>query len=92
MLIGKVVETFEIKGRGVVVATDTTYEQLPNELRLKIGDPLELRLNGKVVLSTNVAGIEHCDPWSPKHNFAFLIPRDLTKADVPIGSEVWAVV
>jgi len=91
MLAGKVVGTFEIKGHGVVVATDTTYEQLPRELKLKIGDPVELRVDGNVILRTKVVGIEHCDPWSPKHTFGFLLPRDLSKADVPIGSEVWSV-
>ena len=91
MFVGKVHDTFEIKGRGVVVATDTTYDQLPRELRLKIGDPIELRVDGKVILRTKVVGIEHCDPWSPEHTFAFLLPRDLSKADVPIGSEVWSV-
>jgi hypothetical protein len=61
MLIGRVVDTFEIKGRGVVVAIDTTYEQLPPDLKLKIDDPIELRMNGEVVLRTKIAGIEHCE-------------------------------
>jgi hypothetical protein len=91
MLVGKVFDTFEIKGRGVVVATDTTYEQLPRELKLKIGDPIEFRVGKDVVLRTTVVGIEHCDPWSPTHTFAFLLPGDLSKADVPIGSEAWSV-
>jgi hypothetical protein len=91
MLVGRVFDTFEIKGRGVVVATDTTYEQLPRDLKLKIGDPIELRVGTEVVLRTRIVGIEHCDPWSPKHTFAFLLPRELSKADVPIGSEVWSV-
>lgn len=91
MLVGKVFDTFEIKGRGIVVATDTTYEQLPRELKLRVGDPVELRIGGAVVLQTKIVGIEHCDPWSPTHTFGFLLPRDLSKADVPIGSEVWSV-
>jgi hypothetical protein len=86
-----VFDTFEIKGRGVVVATDTTYEQLPRELKLKIDDPIELRMAGVVILQTRIVGIEHFSPWSPKHSFAFLLPRDLTKPDVPIGAEVWSV-
>jgi hypothetical protein len=90
MFVGKVIDTFDIKGRGVVVITDTTYEQLPRELTLKIGDPVEIRMDGEVVLRTKIVGIEHCDPWSPKHTFAFLLPRDVSKADVPIGSQVWS--
>jgi len=91
MLVGKVFDTFDIKGRGLVVATDTTYEQLPRELKLKIGDPVEFRIGGEVVMRSRIVGIEHCDPWSPKHTFAFLVPRDVSKADVPIGSEVWSM-
>ncbi len=42
-------------------------------------------------MQTKIVGIEHCDPWSPKHTFAFLLPRDVSKADVPIDCEVWSV-
>jgi len=90
MFVGKILETFEIKGRGIVVATDTTYEKLPHDLRLKIGDSVELRMGGAVILQTRIVGIEHCNPWSPTLPFAFLLPRDLSKADVPVGSEVWS--
>ena len=88
--LGKVLDTFDIKGRGIVVVTDTTWEQLPRDLKFKIGDPVELRMGGVVVLQTRIAGIEHCDPWSPAHLFGFLLPRDVSKADVPVGSEVWS--
>ncbi|HWG44582.1 MAG TPA: hypothetical protein VN688_17520 [Gemmataceae bacterium] len=88
MLIGMVSDTFAIKGRGVVVATDTTYEQLPQDLKLKVGDPIELRNNGVVILRTNVAGLA---PWTPKQLFGFLLPRDVSKEDVPVGAEVWTV-
>lgn len=90
MLIGAVAETFEIRGRGLVVATDTTYERLPRDLKLKIGDPVEFRSDGRVFHS-RVMGIEHCDPWTPRQLFAILLPREVTKADVLIGAAIWAV-
>jgi len=91
MLVGKVFGTFEIKGRGVVVATETTYERLPRDLKLKIGDPVEFRMGGELVLRTKIVGIEHCDPWSPRNTFGFLLPREVSKADVPVGSKAWSV-
>ena len=90
MLVGTVSDTFEIKGRGLVVATDTPYERLPRDLKLRIGDPIEFRSGCRVLRST-VVGIEHCDPWTPKNLFAFLLPREVVKADVAVGAEVWTV-
>lgn len=91
MLIGKVTETFLIRGRGVVVTTDTAYEQLPQDLKLKVGDPIEFRRGGALILRTKVAGIEHCDPWTPKRLFAFLLSGDVRKEEVPTGVEVWSL-
>lgn len=90
MLVGAVVDTFEIQGRGLVVITDTPYERLPRDLKLRIGDPVELHSCGRVFRS-RVVGIEHGDPWTPKQLFAFLLPREVVKADVLVGAEVWAV-
>lgn len=90
MLLGAVTDTFEIRRRGLVVVTDTPYERLPCDLKLQIGDPVEFRSGGRVFRS-RVEGIEHCDPWNPKQGFAFLLPREAVKADVPLGAEVWAV-
>jgi hypothetical protein len=91
LYVGNVVDTFDITGRGLVVATNLTYEQLPQCFTLKIGDSVEFRHSGETVLTTTVAGIEHCDPRTPKSVFAFLLPRSVQKVDVPAGSEVWRV-
>jgi hypothetical protein len=90
MFVGRVTNTFELKGRGVVVSTHTTYEELPPDLKLRIGDSVELRSDFGV-LRTKVTGIAHCDPWTPKLPFDFLLPPDVRKEDAPIGAEVWAV-
>lgn len=91
MFVGKVLDTFEIKGLGIVVVTNTTYEQLSQELTLTIGYPVELRMNGEVVLQTKIIGIDHGSPWSPMQSLGFLLPGDMNKSDVPIGSEVWSI-
>lgn len=89
MKVGRVAELFEISGRGAVVVIDTSYEQLPQDLCLKIGDSVDFRNGTEVTLKSTVTGIEHCDPWTPRQKFAFLLPRDVPKDAVPVGSEVW---
>ena len=82
-------DLFQIRGRGVVVETDRTYETLPNALALKVGDPIEFRHMGRTVLRTYVAGIEICCPWSPKQPFVFLLPPTITTQTIPVGTEIW---
>ncbi|MBA4031248.1 MAG: hypothetical protein C0478_10230 [Planctomyces sp.] len=83
-----VVDTFEIQGRGLVVATDMRYKELPSWLAFKIGDEIELHSKSHI-LRTRIAGIEHCDPWTPETTFGFLLPADVSKDQLPIGCEVW---
>jgi hypothetical protein len=85
----KVTALFEVHGRGVVAITDKTYETLPQGLKLKTGAVIEFRGQGCKPMRTTIVGIEHCDPWSPKHDFAFLLPREVRKSDVPLEAEVW---
>ena len=83
-----VADKFDIQGRGVVVATDKRYEDLPSWLALKIGDDVELRSEENTV-RTRVAGIEFVDPRTPKTPFGFLLPADVPKDRVTIGCEIW---
>jgi len=91
MFIGSVVETFEFSVGRFAIITDLTYERWPEGLKVQIGDSVELRAQGTHVVRTEIMGIEHASPWSPKHPFVFLPSPNVTKADVPIGSEVWAL-
>jgi len=81
-------DLFQTSGRGVVVVTDKTYEAMPRTLALKIGDPIEFRQAGRIVLETIVAGIE-LGRWSPKRPFAFLLPFAVAMQDVPVSAEIW---
>ena len=84
-----VVELFNIKGRGVVVATDKTSESLSSQTTVKIGDEVEFRRDGRIILKTRIIGIEHFDPWTPKQPLAFLVPPDVITGEVEIGAEIW---
>ncbi|MDC0936048.1 hypothetical protein OAS39_07160 [Pirellulales bacterium] len=88
MLVGKVHYTRLLAQHGLVVILDTPIGQLPHELHLKIGDRIGFRVDGVTVGTANVAGIEHCDPYTPKRLFSFLISEQVTKVEVPIGAEV----
>lgn len=83
-----VAETFVLQNRGVVVATDKRYEELPKEFTLKVGDDVQLRSDGNTV-RTSIAGIEIVNPWTPQTPFAFLLPADVPKEQVTIGCEIW---
>ncbi len=88
MLIGKVEDIWYLEQRGLIVILKTPIAQLPKGLRLKIGDGICFRTDGRTVKSTTVEGIEHCDPYTPKQLFSILLPKDISKAEIPIGAEV----
>lgn len=90
MLVGTVADTFEFRGRGLVVTTDTPIERLPRDPKIKTGDLVEFRGAGRIFRS-RIVGIEFCDPWSPLRPFAFLLPPLVNKGDVPLGAEIWIV-
>jgi hypothetical protein len=85
-----VAETFDIAGRGLVIATNKTFATL-DDVVVRIGDSIAIRRSAADDLLTSVVGIEHCDPWTPERIFAFLVPDGITKSDVPIGSQIWSV-
>lgn len=88
MLIGTVLDTFEIKGRGVVVALDIPEDSIERADRLRVGEALEIICGGDVVARTAITGIDFLSPPPPKNRAGFLL-RDVMKADIPIGAEVW---
>jgi hypothetical protein len=82
-------ELFELEGRGLVVITNKTYRQLDSRLALKVGDPVEFRQGERNLLRSRIAGIEISTPWSPDREFAFLLPTQIRKDDVPLFAEIW---
>lgn len=75
----KVMDLFQIPGRSVVVITDKTFEELSRGLVFNIEDTVEIHWEGQMVLQSRIAGLEHCNPWSPKRPFAFLLPDEVEK-------------
>ncbi|ADG67493.1 hypothetical protein Plim_1661 [Planctopirus limnophila DSM 3776] len=83
-----IVELFEIPGRGLIVVTDTAIRDVP---KLLVGQKINYRkLNGDLYHSF-IRGIEMISPFDSGRSFCFLAEENLTKTDLPIGTEVWQV-
>jgi hypothetical protein len=83
-----VADTFKLRGQGLVVATDKRCDELPSWLKLNVGDDIEIR-SGDHIIQTKVAGNMFMTSSSPKTLFGFLVPKDVLKEQVAIGSEIW---
>ncbi len=79
-------DTIEVTERGVLVAADKQYSELPPWLNLSQGDYIEFNAKDGTTLRTNVASI--CT-LSESTTLCFSIPSDIAKEQIPIGSEVW---
>ena len=84
--LSSVEDTFAITGRGVVLVPGVPRGE--KKYFVRVGDSLEIRKPDGQRLLTRVAGIEMCSPPS-KIGIPLLLPRDVQKEDVPIGSELW---
>ena len=86
-LLFTVEDTFYIQGRGLVPFPGIV--PIENE-RFHIGDSLLLKRPDGTTVMSRIAGIEMMNP--PLPNFAVVVLlKELTKDDVPIGTEVWSV-
>jgi translation elongation factor EF-Tu-like GTPase len=86
-LLFKVEDVFDISGRGCVLAPQifTTVD-----VKVREKDQLQLRTPDGKVLDTHIASIELGKPQLGGHCRAFImLPRELDKKDIPIGTEVW---
>jgi len=85
-LLFKIIDTFWLGRIGLVVAVDAKSA----DVYLRAGDPLELRRPDGSRLATEVAAIPCVRPNYPDRPFTFSLPEGVGKADVPLGTEVWA--
>src|SRR5689334_19776276 len=83
--LSTVAGAFEIGGRGIVVVPGVLPE---GKWKLRVGDPITLERPDGSKLETTIAGIEmgarSREPIKP-----LLLGRNVTKADVPIGTKLW---
>jgi len=82
-LLAKVEHVFTISGRGVVV--------LPvwlSDLKIKVGDHVQLRAPGGQVRNTRIDGVEMAKQVGGCR-VAFILACDVEKEDIVEGMEIW---
>ena len=86
--LSTVEDRFEITGRGCVVVPGIPHD-CPKDIAVRRGDTIELRKPDGTSLRTRIYEIEFCDGPGKRSDVAFLLPPEITKADVPVGTEIW---
>ena len=87
LFLSKVEDTFTITGRGCVVVPVAPRPDC--DFRLRPRSPIQLRRPDGRILDTYIAALEMvCGP-EVKGRMAFLLPAEITKQDVPKGTEIW---
>jgi hypothetical protein len=84
-LICRVEATFSVRGHGLVLCPEA---DLPEGVKIRVGDPVTLRLPDGHALETRIKAIELITP-NPKHIAPIILEGIVEKSEAPIGSEVW---
>jgi hypothetical protein len=93
-LLGKVEDSFELPTFIPQYRCVIMFRFLAADGRIRIKDEIQLRTPGGCVKETHVAAFEHVkylepDPPKDERPIGICLPPEITKADVPPGTEVW---
>jgi len=80
-------DTFMIRGGGLVPIPGIAPQ---GEERLKVGDPILLRLPDGSSRLCSIGGLEVLMGSKPRNDVVVLL-KEFSREDVPIGTEVWSV-
>jgi hypothetical protein len=85
-LLFKVEDMFDVPGRGCVIVP-----VIPDgsDVKVRAADLIQLRAPDGRVSDTHIASIELLKPQHGNRRMAIMLPRDLAKRDIPVGTEVW---
>jgi hypothetical protein len=83
-----VADTFEFKDGTLHFAPALPHE-VAEQVQLKQGDELELRRPDGTTVRTRLYGLDFLTPSHGRMGLS--VNKPLTKADVPVGTEVWKV-
>ena len=81
-------ETFELKDGTLHFAPAVPFA-VTDRARLKPGDQLELRRPDGTIVRTRLQSFDFLVPSHEK--IGICVNKPLTKADIPVGTEVWKV-
>lgn len=82
---------FEIEGRGCVIDTGLSESAL-SRFHIRRQDPILLRRPNGSTVATRVHGFDFLYGPNRRSRFAIEIPPNLTKADVPVGTEIFLTI
>ena len=85
-LLCKVEDAFYVSRRGCVIVP-TFSEGL--DFRIRAKDHIELRTPDGRVLETYIVSLEFATRRESPSRMVIMLPPDIAKQDVPIGTEVW---
>jgi hypothetical protein len=85
-LLSTIESVFEISGRGCVIVPGIS-ESVRGDLVVRHSAAIELRNPDGTVTRTRIVALELGS--GPNRRQSFLLPPDLSKDDLPIGTEVW---
>ena len=88
MLLFKVESVFEIEGRGCVIAPGPEASA-PPDILIRRRDPISLHRPDGSVIRTHVHEFDFLRGGPRDSRLALVLPPNVSKADVPIGSEAW---
>ncbi len=95
MLVGTVSHKFKVPHRGTVIGLDRGYDQIADDLKLNVGDTIELRHEGASVLRAKILGMPVSMPLVPNaqvpQGICLRLPADIEVEAIPIGAEVWTL-
>src|SRR5690242_16021444 len=85
----RVTGVFEISERGTILVPG-----IPHTFALPIsrGTPLLLRRPDGSTLTSSLRDLEMINALATRASTAVLLPRDIRKADIPVGTEVWLII
>jgi hypothetical protein len=84
--LSSVKAVFEIEGRGCVIVPGVP----PDDRFARKGSPIELRKPDGSAVRAEIVEMEMLRGTGPESQFRpILLPRNFSKSDVPVGTEVW---
>jgi len=78
-------DVFDIAGRFVAAVPGIP----PETPGIRDGTPLELRRPDGSILSSHIQDIAMISPYDHRRPIQFSFPPEITKHDLPVGTEVW---
>ena len=85
---GRVEDCFVIKGRAGCVVVFSWLA----DTRIRAGDQIRLRTPDGQARDTYIAAVEMvCGPSVDRSKAGIMLPLEITKQDVPAGTEIWSL-